>query len=282
MQKKEYPIETSDGKILYIRYWHPVNEPKAIMLMLHGFSEHSGRYIHWAEKFVNHNIIVYAIDCRGHGKAEGIRGHTPSYNRLLDDIDAGLSHIVNDNDLPLILYGQSLGGNLALGYGLFRNNELSGIISTSPWLKLVTRPKTFTIILGRLLRKIAPAPIRDSKLNINLLSHDPQVAIDYENDPLTHSSITPQLFFGTEKAARSILKNIQKIKIPLLLMHGTGDLVTSCKTSEKFASRAKNLNKDIVFIKWKDYFHELHNEIGNQKVFNSTMEWINSKILKAE
>jgi alpha-beta hydrolase superfamily lysophospholipase len=280
MQHKEYYLKAKDGLNLFIRKWVPQSEYKALMILIHGFSEHSGRYIPWIKRFAEQGIRVYAMDIRGHGLSEGLRGHTPSYSHLLDDIDVCINHISNPRQLPIILYGQSLGGNLVINYALTRKNKVTGIISTSPWLRLVVKPKNIGILLSRILRKLFPSLIEGTKLDINLLSHDPQVAIDYEKDPLTHSIITPQLFFGTEKAAKKAIKNIHKLSLPLLLMHGTGDLVTSCKTSQKIAKKADNFNKNITFISWPDYFHELHNETGNEKVFESIMKWISKDILK--
>lgn len=279
MNRNEYYLAARDGLKLFIRHFQPENDAKAIVAMIHGFSEHSGRYIHWAERFAQKEIEVYAIDYRGHGNAEGTRGHTPAYSFLLDDIESCIENIENPDGKPVVIYGQSLGGNLVLNYAMFRQHNISGIISTSPWLKLVTKPKTITVLFARILRIIAPKYIKDSKMDINMLSHDPQVVIDYEKDPLTHSFITPQLFFGSEKAARRAIKNADKIDIPTLLMHGTGDLVTSCRKSEKFAKMAKKAGADITFVKWTDYYHELHNEINNEAVFDKIMEWMNTKII---
>ena len=275
-----YNLPSKDGLNLFIRSWLPEKETRAAILLVHGFSEHSGRYTHWAEKFTIEGFAVYAVDYRGHGKAQGLRGHTPSYKNLLDDIETCIDHISEKYDLPIILYGQSLGGNMVINYDISGRTRLAGIISTSPWLHLVVRPKSIGILLTRVLRKLTPGLIKGTKLDVNLLSHDPQVAIDYEEDPLTHSFITPQLFFGAEKAARKAMKNTGSLSAPLLMMHGTADLVTSYKASKKFAEKAENLGKDITFISWEGLYHELHNEIGNQQVFCKIMEWLNNEILK--
>jgi alpha-beta hydrolase superfamily lysophospholipase len=280
MDYSEYFLNAKDGIKLFVRKWKPENPIRAVIYLLHGFSEHSGRYEQWAKKFTEENFCVYALDYRGHGQAEGARGHTPSYKYLMDDVKVFLSHNQEDKAYPKILYGQSLGGNLALHYSLFNNHELSGIIATSPWLKLSVKPKSIHVLLTRIARIIAPKITQNSSFDMNVLSHDPQVAIDYEKDPLTHSRITTQLFFGAEKAARRVLKNAANISIPLLLMHGTSDLVTSFSASKKFAQEAKNFQKDVTFITWDEYYHELHNEINNQVVFEEILKWIHLKILK--
>src|SRR6056297_817245 len=234
MINDSYPVTSKDGQQLFVRVWKPNTEENAIIFLLHGFSEHSGRYARWAERFAENNTSVYAIDYRGHGKAGGIRGHTPSYKHLLDDIDI-LIQQADSYTKPKFLYGQSLGGNLSLNYALKRKSQLNGIISTSPWLKLVYEPKTIMILFTRILRKISPSLISKSGLDINLLSHDPKVAEEYAKDKLNHQFITPNLFFAARKAGRKVIQNAGEIKLPVLLMHGTGDLITSFKASEKFA-----------------------------------------------
>jgi len=276
MINKSYPVTSKDGQQLFVRFWKPNTEEKAIIFLLHGFSEHSGRYANWAERFVENNISVYAIDYRGHGKAGGIRGHTPSYKHLLDDIDI-LIQQADSSTTPKFLYGQSLGGNLSLNYALKRQPQLNGIISTSPWLKLVYEPKTIMILFTRILRKLSPSLSSKAGLDINLLSHDPKVAEEYAKDQLNHQFITPNLFFGARKAGRKLFQNAEKIKLPILLMHGTGDLITSFKTSEKFAERLKDAGNDITFVPWENYYHEIHNEINNEQVFKRIMNWITEK-----
>ncbi len=276
MIRNTHSIKAKDGQKLFLRSWKPNTNEQAIVFLLHGFSEHSGRYDSWATRFAENNISVYAIDYRGHGKAGGVRGHTPSYNHLLDDVDILLQQADTDNK-PAFLYGQSLGGNQVLNYALERKPKLNGIISTSPWLKLVYGPKTIVILSTRILRKLAPSFTRKAGLNINLLSHDPKVAEDYARDNLNHQFITPAMFFGVTRAGRKVIKQAHHIQLPVLLMHGTGDLITSVEASKKFAEHLKKGGGDISFIEWEDCYHEIHNETNNDEVFREIMKWINTK-----
>jgi alpha-beta hydrolase superfamily lysophospholipase len=269
-------IEAKDGQKLFLRSWRPETKENAIVFLLHGFSEHSGRYDSWARRFAENSVSVYAIDYRGHGKAGGIRGHTPSYNHLLDDVDVLLQQ-AKTNNKPTFLYGQSLGGNLALNYALERKPEINGIISTSPWLKLVYGPKTIAILSARILRKLAPSLTRKAGLDINLLSHDPKVAEAYAKDKLNHQFITPTLFFGAIKAGEKAIKRARRIQLPVLLMHGTSDLITSFEASKKFAKRLENAGGDISFKAWENCYHEIHNETNNEEIFQEILQWINNK-----
>ena len=278
MIHKEGYIQSQDKLQLFYQHWLPESAMKAQVFLIHGFSEHSGRYSQWAKKFVNHNIGVFAMDLRGHGKSDGQRGHTPSFGHMLNDVERFISQFRSNQDIPGILYGQSLGGNLVLNYSLNNNTKLvHGIISTSPWLRLVTEPKTIIALGARIIRKIAPKFSRNAGLDINLLSHDPAVAEAYATDQLNHSRITPNLFFGTKHAANIIFKHHAHFALPILLMHGNGDKVTSFNASEKLARLAQKNGTDLTFIPWNDLFHELHNENGNDRIFHSILDWIRTK-----
>ena len=278
MREEHYYTEGSGGTRLFIRKWNTDQDPKAHLLLIHGFSEHSGRYEEWAHKFVSHNIAVTAFDLRGHGESGGLRGHTPSFDHLLKDIDIVLENHKPANKQPLFLYGQSLGGGLVINYGLSRSNGFDGIIATSPWLKLSTEPKAFILLLSRALKIIAPRAVKDSKLDVNYLSHDPEVIRQYEADTLTHRQITPHLFFSARKAGYQAIKKAGRLQHPLLLMHGTDDKITSLKASEQFAQNAVKANKNVRFIQWDGLYHELHHEVEKHRVFDAILKWINDQI----
>ncbi len=277
MKQRHYFMETTDGIRLFVRKWDAVNRADARIILIHGFSEHSGRYKPWAERFAAENISVLTVDLRGHGQSQGIRGHTPGFKRLLLDLDQLMEEHPAPANTPTFIYGQSLGGGIVINYGLTRRDGYEGIIATSPWLRLSTEPKAFALLLSRGLKIIAPRAVRNSKLNINYLSHDPEVIKRYEHDPLTHRQITPHLFFGARKAGLYALHNAHKLNKPLLLMHGTGDKITSLKASEQFVQKAQKHHKDVRFIRWPELYHELHQEKQKDRVFQTILQWLKEK-----
>ena len=278
MEHTDRFISSNDSKHLYYQQWLPDVPPMGQIFLVHGFSEHSGRYSEWIQRFVEKNLAVYTLDLRGHGKSAGQRGHTPCYQEMLKDIGVWIQQFKSKQGIPTILYGQSLGGNLVLSYMFDMPDFLpDGIISTSPWLKLVAGPKTLVALGARILRKIAPSFSRNSGLDINLLSHDPSVAEAYARDPLNHSQITPTLFFGTQKAARKIQKRYHDFNLPVLLMHGSGDKVTSFMASQKLAHDVQKAGNDITFIAWEGLYHELHHEYEQNDVFQTIIDWLNHK-----
>ena len=141
MQHIEFAQQAPDGVQFYFQSWQPETPAKAIACLVHGLGEHSGRYAHVGAAL---NVAGYALlgfDLRGHGKSGGPRGHTPSYETLMDDIGRLLAEARQRYPgQPQFLYGHSLGGNLVLNYALRRKPGLAGVIATSPAIRTATPP----------------------------------------------------------------------------------------------------------------------------------------------
>jgi len=149
MKHTEFKFKTSDELQLFGQSWQPEDRPRAAICLVHGMGEHSGRYGHVADRLTQAGYSVFAFDLRGHGKSLGPRGHTPSYRTLLNDINSLLNEVdKNFPELPLFLYGHSLGGNLVLNYVLRRQPKFKGVIVTGPWLRLAFEPPRFKIWNG--------------------------------------------------------------------------------------------------------------------------------------
>src|SRR5919199_2405933 len=129
----EFGWRAADGVRLYGQGWQPQGEPLAVVCLVHGQGEHSGRYAGLAAALVEAGYAVLAFDLRGHGRSEGQRGHTPSYDAWLGDIARLLEEAGNRFPRrPRFLYGHSMGGNLVLGYALRRAHAdpLAGVIAS--------------------------------------------------------------------------------------------------------------------------------------------------------
>jgi alpha-beta hydrolase superfamily lysophospholipase len=208
-------------------------------MLVHGHGEHVARYDHVAAVLTEKGYAVLGSDLRGHGKCGGPRGHTPSYEALMDDIDC-FSQQVDQRyaNLPRFLYGHSLGGNLVLNYALRRKPDLRGVIATGPWLKLAFDPPASQVKLGRLMNSIAPGFTQHSKLDTSGLSHDQAVVSAYNHDPLVHDKISARLFVEIYETGLWALEHAAEFPLPLLLMHGAADPITSAKASQEFAEKA--------------------------------------------
>ena len=103
LDNTSYTISASDGINLFIRDYLVKNSNKVILL-IHGLGEHSGRYLNLIQDFNDKNISVFTIDIRGHGKSEGKRGHSPSYEQLMSDIQYFVQHVTKKPQIKNIFY----------------------------------------------------------------------------------------------------------------------------------------------------------------------------------
>jgi len=247
MKHAEFRFKTFDRLQLFGQSWQPEDRPRAVICLVHGMGEHSGRYGHVVDRLTQAGYSVFAFDLRGHGKSEGPRGHTPSYEALLKDISS-LLEVVNKQfpQLSSFLYGHSLGGNLVLNYVLRYKPQLKGVIVTDPWLCLAFEPSASKIILGKIANKIYPSFSQSSGLDTKALSRDPEVVHAYENDPLVHDHISARMFIGIYQSGQWALEHALEFPLPLLLMHGRADKITSVNASSEFAGKiTENCNLKI-------------------------------------
>ncbi len=140
----------------------PEGLPKAVVVVAHGFGEHSGRYQNLVDALVPSGYAIYAPDHRGHGRSEGHRALIDKHTYLLDDLDRVFARAATDYPgLPVFLLGHSMGGNIALASALAHQDRLAGLILSGPAVTTHGIPKALQT-LARTLGKIA-AEGRDPK-----------------------------------------------------------------------------------------------------------------------
>ncbi|NJD10052.1 MAG: alpha/beta hydrolase, partial [Gemmatimonadetes bacterium] len=161
----EARVRRSDGSIhtvgriaLQYRAWE-IAQPRAVMLVLHGLGEHSGRYEQLGTTMAGYGFSSFALDLRGPGASEGRRGYARNFGVLLQDVDRFRREIEGSAapGVPFFLLGHSMGGLIALRYlqeyqGMF----LGGIIS-APWLANALNIPRWKITMAAALARVFPA-----------------------------------------------------------------------------------------------------------------------------
>lgn len=274
MIHKEFNINIYNSNI-YGQYFQP-KTIKAVVVLVHGMGEHSKRYENFVIPFYNQNsFAVLTFDQFGHGLTEGKRGHNPSFEAVLDCVQEMLKKAESVfGNKPTFLYGHSMGGNVVINYALRRKNNLTGVIATSPFLKLAFEPPSWKLKIAKILLKIAPSLTMSNELDIEGISRDKNVIEAYNNDPLVHDKISPNYSIVFIETGKWAIENANKLKTPILLIHGTDDRLTSYKGSEEFAKNAGNI-VDIQL--YEGAYHELHNDIIKNEVLEQMMTWIDKK-----
>ena len=268
----EFNFQSKDGLEFYAQGWKPEQKPKAVICLVHGHGEHSGRYAELAERFNKLNMAFCGFDLRGHGKSEGKRGHSPSYPYFIDDYIRFQNEVKKSfPDTPIVLYGHSMGGSIALVMLLRHSVTVDAAIVTSPWIKLAMTPSAFKVGLAKTVRNILPGLVQKTGLDANHISQMPEEVKAYTSDPLVHDKISVATFICVYKAGIWILNNAKKLETPVLVMHGTGDKITSYNASQEFVKKAG----ELAHIKlWDGLYHETHHEKEREEVFNYAAGWL--------
>ncbi len=254
----------------------PCNSPKAVVVVAHGLGEHIRRYDHLA-KFLNENeIAMLGFDHSGHGQTTSKRGHATSMETLMDGVEAILGEArTRYPDKPLFIYGHSMGGNICLNYVLRRKPKITGAIISAPHIRMVTEPSPLLVGMGRLVEKVYPSGVQSNGLDLQMLSRDQTVIQQYIADPLVHDRVSFSLAVALIDGAKYLDNYKGSARVPLLLMHGGADGITSPAASKDFVSR---ISSNITHKEWSDFYHEIHNEKEQEKVFTFALGWIQERL----
>ena len=249
-----------DGTILAIRRW-PVESAPASILIIHGVGDHSGRWEHVGRFFQGRGFDTTVFDLRGHGHSGGRRGYVRNWSEYVDDVQDAL------NELPQtrVLYGHSMGGLIAASYAVSRRPQPDLLVLSAPGVDDNLTPwlHTMSKMLGPVLPTVSvPAGIKGEQL-----SHDPDVASAYENDPLVLKKVTLRLGLEGFRAAEETRRQLERIHIPTLTIQGSEDPVVPLSASARFEPHATR-------IVYEGFLHECHNEPGYARVLGDIADWI--------
>lgn len=269
---------TRDGLTLRFRAWQPTGA-QAVLLVLHGLAEHSGRYLHVGARFSGAGYAVYALDFRGHGQSAGPRVHVAAFDEFLEDVDA-LRAVAEAQHpgRPLIVVGHSHGGLVALRYVLARPSGLAAAILSSPLLGVhpSSRASPGLIILARVLSVLRPGMLLPNRVDASLLSHDPEVGRAYRADPLVSHRVSPRWFTSAMRAMRQAHEGAPHLALPLLLMVSGADRIVDPEASLRFAAHAPRDKLDLVL--WDGLYHEMFNEPERETVFARMEAWLEARV----
>jgi alpha-beta hydrolase superfamily lysophospholipase len=268
MQHQELELRTADGTSLYAQMWTPSGPIARAVAIVHGLGEHSGRYNEMAEFFASMGLMVLAYDHRGHGRSGG---GLPSFEVLRSDIDVALEFLRRHGFAKPTLVGQSMGGGLVLQHALRFPASIGSAVAMSPMLRTAFPPPFWKLWLGRVVGNVWPSFTLRTGIDANDLSHDPEAVRAYLADPWVHRKISAALGLSMIAAGERSLEHAGELSVPLLLMHGTADRITSHRASEAFARDAGSWCRLQL---WDGLAHDLHHELQRTDVLRYIVDWI--------
>jgi acylglycerol lipase len=272
VQQLSEAIRVSDGLQLYTQTWLPDN-PKAVVILSHGYAEHSSRYHHFASYLVENGFAVYALDHRGHGRSEGERANVKVFDEYVNDLSRFVNTVREKHpNLKRFLLGHSMGGTIAAQLAIKQPNQVDALLLSSPYLiNAVSVPAPLMAVSGIVSRVLPGLPT--IKLDSKDISRDPAIVKSYDTDPLNYRGGT-KARFGTELlgAGNYVFSRASTIKLPILIMVGTGDRIASAEGGKKLYSLVGSSDKTLKT--YDGYYHEILNEVGKEKVYKDILTWL--------
>jgi alpha-beta hydrolase superfamily lysophospholipase len=251
-----------------------IDRPKAVILIVHGICEHSGRYDYTASRFNDWGYSVYRFDLRGHGRSGGQRGYVESYELFIDDTDMVVNAARQENpNLPIFLFGHSMGGFISVAYGIKHQDHLSGLIHSGA--AVMVPPAVKDLGGGFDYNAIALSPVPNSLSN--MISRDPNVVKAYDDDPLVLKEFTMKLMGEIFiHGVNWVLKNIGSYRYPCLILHGGDDQIVSSEASQNLYDQIASTDKQIKI--YDGLYHEILNEPEKETVLADIHQWIEARI----
>jgi len=273
-------IRVDRDTVLPGRVWC-AQRPRALVAIVHGIGEHSGRYAALASDLVRARFTCVSLDLPGHGETAGPRGDIPSWDKLRDQIVPAMFTATRGlpeqpSELPAVLFGHSMGGVIALDYALAHPRALSALVLSAPALR-TAMPPWWKLALANAARLTTPSAGFPNGLDPAHLSRDPEVVRAYREDPLVHDRISPRTYFAFMEAAQRCRQHIRTLQVPTLMFQGMADQMVDPKGALEAAGAAPH---DMLrFVTWRDAAHETLNDLGRENVVRDLAAWLDAALV---
>jgi alpha-beta hydrolase superfamily lysophospholipase len=263
-----------DGVELHANWYLPEGEPRAGLLIVHGFADHGARYEHVARRFTELGYAVLAADYRGHGRAEGPRGHCNRFEEFVWDVEAAAQLLRRElGDRPLLVFAHSHGALVVLS-ALTRKRGLSGaraVALSNPFLALGSMK--VNRVLMKLVRPVSwvlPRLAQPHNIPNEGLTRDPEMLARAGQDPLRHGVATAAWAVASGQAQLEVQRDIGKLAVPTLWLVSTGDPIAGHAVTRALYPSVPEPKQLIVY---DDLLHELVHERDRERVLDDLVGW---------
>ncbi|MHB8090354.1 MAG: alpha/beta hydrolase [Syntrophales bacterium] len=273
MNHQESSFKDSGNRQIHYQSWLPEGEIKAVLLVVHGLAEHSGRYMNLVNRFVPLGYAVYAADHPGHGRSAGLRGYIDKFTDYTDTL-AEFSQMIGglQKGKPLFLVGHSMGGLIVSLHLLSHQHELQGAVLSGPGVKVPDNISSLTIFAGKILSTLLPRT-GILKLEEAAVSRNLAVVRAYRDDPLVyHGKISARLGAEMLEAMERIEADASRITLPILILQGTADRLVPPSGAQMLYDRVSSADKKLIF--YDGLYHEIFNEPEHDRVLSDVEAWL--------
>jgi lysophospholipase len=277
MSPVEHVIQTHDGIDLISRRFEPGNAAfdGRSLVIVHGASEHGGRYDHVARLFADRGWTVIVGDNRGHGRSHGVPMHVHRFSDYLNDLDAVWEYH-GLNPARTALMGHSFGSLIAARFAETRPNKQAALVLLAPLLRLKVHVNPLIVAWGKLVSLFAPRIRFESRVDPRDTTRDELALVAREADPLIHRSVTCGWFFEMKAALKAVWADAAQIQVPVLIAQGEADRIVDPKVVRPFLETISSRDKELRL--YPDHYHELHNEPEWQSIITGIAEWLEVRV----
>ncbi|CAM3741129.1 alpha/beta hydrolase [Tsukamurella strandjordii] len=247
--------------------WSPPGDPRYVVLLTHGYGEHSRRYDHLASRLTADGAVLYAVDHIGHGRSAGERVLIEDFDAVVDDVHLAEELARREHpSLPVTLIGHSMGGLIAARYAQRFGSGLRAVVLSGPLIGPAALVSSM----------LALDEIPDVPLDPEALSRDPEVGRAYSADPLVwHGPFKKPTVAAMDRALRAISAG-GPLPVPALWLHGTDDPIVRYEDSA--AGWAEIRPTDHAERTYPGARHEIFNELDKDRTIDDAIAFLHERI----
>jgi alpha-beta hydrolase superfamily lysophospholipase len=277
LTRLEHSLRATDGIELHAACWMPEGAPQAVVVMVHGMTEHSGRYFRLAEALAAIQVAAVGYDLRGHGRSGGPRGHVERWQDFQHDLEMVLKATrARFPGLPVFLFGHSLGSLIVLAQVLGGNSAAKGIILCGTAVDPVGIARPHLVAIARIFSRVWPKfalPVHHG--GSRSLSRDPAMQQQFRSDPLILRYVTAR--FGVEglSMVATLKPQAQRLELPALFLHGGEDPLNSLTGARQFFQQVRSADKRMIV--YPGSYHEPQNDLDAERLFSDVCAWIQDR-----
>jgi acylglycerol lipase len=262
---------------IYFQCWLPDGEPRAVLLIIHGLAEHSGRYMNVVNHFVPLGYAVYGIDHLGHGKSEGRRVYVERFDDYTKTLRVYVDMIHHwQPGKPIFLVGHSMGGLIGALFLLDHQAELTGAVLSGPAVKVPSNITPAVLLMGKMFSALMPK-FGLIALDADGVSRDPAVVQAYVNDPLVYTGkTTARLAAEMLKAMQYVGRQAAQITLPITIVQGGADKLIDPDGAQMLYHAVRSTDKEIRI--YDGFYHEVFNEPEHEKVLCDIDRWLETHL----
>ncbi|WP_342378758.1 lysophospholipase [Myxococcus stipitatus] len=268
----------SDGVCLSHLQWEPEQPPvRGVVVLIHGLRDYSDRYGGLAEALRAQGFAVVAQDHRGHGYSGGDRQRVESMQQWVDDVDGVVQATrARHPGVPVVVFGHSMGGLVATHYTLQHAADVSGLILSGAALALPPGVSGFDTRLAKIFGTLTPG-LPAQSLDSEQFLHDGPEKERFLADPLiTHENLPARSAKALIVAIEALEGRLQELTLPLLVVHGGEDVITSIEGSRTLVAQAASADKRLII--YEGQRHDLAHEPDAQKVIGDIVSWVEAHV----